>query len=255
MKPILETKDLRREFDALVAVDGVSIAVGQGTFHSLIGPNGAGKTTLFNVVSGTLPASGGRVFFKGEDITDVPVHRTAHRGIGRSFQITNLFAHLPIIENVRLAAQALGHDSLKMFRSFRAFPQYLERAEEVMELVGLSDRALTPAQDLSHGDQRKLELAMILAPDPEVLLLDEPTAGMGGEDVPAFIELIQRVQEQGEKTVLLVEHNMNVVMSASDAITVMHQGRVLAEGTPAEISENEQVQEAYLGSGAFGGER
>lgn len=253
MTAILETKDVRRVFDALVAVDGVSMSVEKGTFHSLIGPNGAGKTTLFNVISGTLPPSGGSVLFKGEDITSLPAHRTAHLGIGRSFQITNLFGHLPVIENIRLAAQALGKDNFKLFQSVQSFPGYVERAAVVMELVGLSDRVLTPAQDLSHGEQRKLEFAMILAPDPDVLLLDEPTAGMGAEDVPAFIELIQSVQEQAGKTVLLVEHNMNVVMRASDAITVMHQGRVLAEGTPSVISENEDVQEAYLGRGSFKG--
>lgn len=240
-------------FDALVAVDGVSISVEEGEFHSLIGPNGAGKTTLFNLISGTLPVTAGSVLFKGEDITDAPVYRTAHLGMGRSFQITNLFGHLPVMENIRLAAQALGRDSFKLFGGIRSFPDYLETADRVMEVVGLRDRALTPAQDLSHGDQRKLELAMILAPDPEVLLLDEPTAGMGAEDVPAFIELIQSVQGSANKTVFLVEHNMNVVMSASDTITVMHQGRVLAEGTPSEISDNEEVQEAYLGRGSYGG--
>ena len=236
-----------------MAVDDVSMSVEEGTFHSLIGPNGAGKTTLFNVVSGTMEASGGQVFFKGEDITHHPTHRTAHLGMGRSFQITNLFAHLPVVENVRLAAQALGDDNFKALRRAASFPEYMEKAAAAIELVGLSDRMLTPAQDLSHGDQRKLELAMILAPDPEVLLLDEPTAGMGAEDVPAFIELIQTVQQEGNKTVLLVEHNMNVVMKASDFITVMHQGALLAEGTPAEISENEDVQEAYLGKGSYGG--
>lgn len=255
MTTILETRGVRRVFDALVAVDSVSMSIEEGTFHSLIGPNGAGKTTLFNVISGTISADAGQVFFKGEEITGLQVHRTAHLGIGRSFQITNLFSHLPVIENIRLAAQALGGDSFKLFRTFRSFPGYLERAAEVMELVGLADRALTPAQDLSHGDQRKLELAMILAPDPELLLLDEPTAGMGAEDVPAFIELIQSVQESHRKTVLLVEHNMSVVMRASDAITCMHQGMVLAEGTPAQISDNEEVQHAYLGRGDFGATR
>jgi len=253
MATILETRDVRKAFDALVAVDGVSMSVEEGGFHSLIGPNGAGKTTLFNVISGTLAASGGSVLFKGEDITDLAVHRTAHLGIGRSFQITNLFGRLPVIENVRLAAQAPAKGSFRLLRSARDFPEHYRRAAEVMELTGLADRAATPAQDLSHGDQRKLELAMILAPDPELLLLDEPTAGMGAEDVPAFIELIQSVQESAAKTVLLVEHNMNVVMAVSDVITCMHQGRVLAEGSPSQIAANEEVQEAYLGRGSYGG--
>ena len=245
--PILETKDLRREFGALVAVDDVSVAIEPGTLHSIIGPNGAGKTTFFNLVSGTMRPTSGRVFHKGEDVTNLPVHKTIHRGIGRSFQITNLFPNLPVMENVRLAAQAMGSDSFKLFRSFTRFDKYLARAGEVLEQVGLADKAGVLARTLPHGDQRKLELGMILAPNPEVLMLDEPTAGMASEQVPELIGLIQRVQSEGDKTVVLVEHNMNVVMSVSDRITVMHQGALLAEGTPAEISANEQVQTAYLG--------
>jgi branched-chain amino acid transport system ATP-binding protein len=245
--PILETTDLRREFGALVAVDDVSVAVQAGTLHSIIGPNGAGKTTFFNLLSGTVPPTRGRVFYKGEDITGQPVYRSIHRGIGRSFQITNLFPNLTVLENVRLAAQAMGRDSFKLFRSHRRYGAYTARATEVLEQVGLLDQAAAPARTLPHGDQRKLELGMILAPDPEVLMLDEPTAGMASEQVPELIALVQRIQEAGSKTVLLVEHNMNVVMSVSDRITVMHQGAVLAEGTPAEISANEAVQTAYLG--------
>jgi branched-chain amino acid transport system ATP-binding protein len=244
---ILETKEVRREFGALVAVNDVSVAIEAGTLHSLIGPNGAGKTTFFNLVSGTLRPTSGRVFYKGEDITGQPVYRSIHRGIGRSFQITNLFPNLTVLENVRLAAQAMGSDSFKLFSSHRRFDRYLTRAGQVLEEVGLLDRAAVPARVLPHGDQRKLELAMILAPDPEVLLLDEPTAGMASEQVPELIALIQRVQEAGSKTVLLVEHNMNVVMSVSDRVTVMHQGSLLAEGTPAEIASNQEVQTAYLG--------
>lgn len=244
---ILETRDLRREFGALVAVDDVSIEVRARSLHSIIGPNGAGKTTLFNLLSGNLRPSGGQVFYKGDDITDIPKHKTAHLGIGRSFQITNIFPHLSVKENIRLSAQALGDDNFKFFRSASHFKQYEERTWQVMELVGLSARAHQTALTLPHGDQRKLELGMILAPDPEMLLLDEPTAGMAAEQVPELMELIQDIQEAGEKTVMLVEHNMNVVMNVSDFITVMHYGKVLAEGTPAEIATNEEVQSAYLG--------
>lgn len=244
---ILETRDLRREFGALVAVNDVSIQVREQSLHSIIGPNGAGKTTFFNLLSGNLAPTSGRVFLRGEDITDLPVYRTAHAGMGRSFQITNIFPNLSVMENIRLAAQALGRDNMRMFRSFRSFPQYIDRAWEVMEQVGLATRAHTIARTLPHGDQRKLELGMILAPDPEILLLDEPTAGMASEQVPQLIELIQSIQEAGHKTVMLVEHNMNVVMSVSDTITVMHQGAVLAEGSPAEIAADETVQNAYLG--------
>lgn len=244
---ILETHDLRREFGALVAVDDVSLDVKARTLHSIIGPNGAGKTTFFNLLSGNLEPTSGRVIFKGQDITDLPLHQTAHLGIGRSFQITNIFPNLTVLENIRLAAQALGNDNFRLFRSHHAFKKYEERAWDVIKQVGLEERALMSAQTLPHGDQRKLELGMILAPDPELLLLDEPTAGMASEQVPELMELIQNVQERGNKTVMLVEHNMNVVMSVSDIITVMHQGAILAEGAPAEISANEAVQSAYLG--------
>jgi len=245
---ILETKDLRREFGALVAVNNVSVSIEEGSLHSIIGPNGAGKTTFFNLISGTLPPTAGRVFYRGEDITDLPVHRTIHRGIGRSFQITNIFPNLTVFENVRLASQAMGSGSFHLFRSHRSLTKPATRAAEVLELVGLSDRAAMPATTLPHGDQRKLELGMILAPDPAVLMLDEPTAGMAAEQVPELMGLVQQIQHSGDKTVVLVEHNMNVVMAVSDRITVMHQGMLLAEGTPADISADKRVQTAYLGA-------
>ncbi len=245
---ILETRHLRREFGALVAVDDVSLQVRAGSLHSIIGPNGAGKTTLFNLLSGNIPPTGGRIFFKGQEITRLPVHRRAHLGMGRSFQITNLFPNLTVLENVRLAAQAVGQDNFRLFRSHRHFRRYEERAWAVLEQVGLTARAAMPARTLPHGDQRKLELAMILAPDPELLLLDEPTAGMASEQVPELMALIQAIQETGRKTVMLVEHNMNVVMRVSDTVTVMHRGAILAEGPPQAIAANETVQQAYLGS-------
>lgn len=246
--PILETHALRREFGALVAVADVSITVAPGTLHSIIGPNGAGKTTLFNLLGGTLKPTSGRVLFKGLDITQLPVHRTAHLGIGRSFQITNIFPNLTVFENIRLSAQALGRDNFRFWHPFSAFKQYINRAEAVIEQVGLTAQAYHPARILPHGAQRKLELGMILAPDPELLLLDEPTAGMASEQVPELIALIQEIQREGHKTIILVEHNMNVVMNVSDKITVMNYGQVLAEGTPNEISLNETVQTAYLGN-------
>ncbi|MGD8587063.1 MAG: ABC transporter ATP-binding protein [Chloroflexota bacterium] len=244
---LLETHQLRREFGALVAVDDVDLQVTPRTLHSIIGPNGAGKTTLFNLLSGNLAPTSGQVFFKGQDITNLPMHRTAHLGIGRSFQITNIFPNLTVFENIRLSCQALGKDNFKLFRSYKRYQPYIDRTVEVLELVGLAQEAMLPARALPHGAQRKLELGMILAPDPELLLLDEPTAGMASEQVPELMALIQEIQEAGEKTVMLVEHNMNVVMSVSDKITVMHMGGILAEGTPAEIAANEEVQTAYLG--------
>jgi len=245
---ILETHHLRKEFGALVAVDDVSLQVWANTVHSIIGPNGAGKTTYFNLLSGNLEPTAGRVVYKGRDITHLPLHRTAHLGMGRSFQITNIFPNLTVLENIRLAAQALGHDNFQFFRHYEHLKKYTGRAWEVAQIVGLADRALMPARALPHGQQRKLELGMILASDPDLLLLDEPTAGMGAEDVPEMMALIRNIQETGHKTIMLVEHNMNVVMSVSDTITVMHQGAVLAEGAPAEIAANETVQGAYLGT-------
>jgi len=245
---ILETRGLRKEFGALVAVDDVSIQVRAGTIHSVIGPNGAGKTTFFNLLTRNVEPTAGRVYFKGRDITRLPVHRRAHLGMGRSFQITNIFPNLTVLENVRLAVQSLGRDNFRLLSHYRRFRRYEERAREIVEQVGLSPQALFLARMLPHGGQRKLELGMILAPDPDLLLLDEPTAGMAAEQVPELITLIRQVQQAGRKTVILVEHNMNVVMSISDRITVMHQGRVLAEGTPAEIAANEVVQSAYLGA-------
>lgn len=249
MNPIiLETHNLSKAFGALRAVSEVNLKVRANTFHAIIGPNGAGKTTLFNLLSGTLQPTQGRITFKGRDITRLLPHQIAHLGIGRSFQITNIFPSLTVLENIRLAAQALGADNFRLWRHHRHFEQYETRAWEVIHQIGLAERAAMPARTLPHGDQRKLELGMLLASDPEVLLLDEPTAGMATEQVPELIELIQHVQATGGKTVVLVEHNMNVVMRVSDAITVMHYGKVLAEGSPAEITTNEAVQSAYLGT-------
>ncbi len=244
---ILETKKLRKEFGALVAVDDVSLQVRANTIHSIIGPNGAGKTTLFNLLSNAYEPTAGKVFFNGREITHLPTHRIIHLGIGRSFQITNLFPNLTVLENVRLAAQALGKDNFQFFRPATHFKSYEERAWDVLGQVGLQARALMAARFLPHGDQRKLELAIILAPDPQLLLLDEPTAGMAAEQVPEMMNLISQIQKAGSKTIILVEHNMSVVMNISDRITVMHQGRILAEGTPVEIAANMEVQKAYLG--------
>jgi branched-chain amino acid transport system ATP-binding protein len=244
---ILETKNLRKEFGALVAVDDVNLLVQENTVHAIIGPNGAGKTTLFNLLSNAFEPTSGKVFFQGRDITHLPAHRIIHLGIGRSFQITNLFPNLTVLENVRLAAQALGKDSFRFLRAASYFKRYEQRAWDVLNQVGLADRSPMLARALPHGDQRKLELAIILAPDPRLLLLDEPTAGMAAEQVPEMMNLISQIKKTGNKTVVLVEHNMSVVMNISDRITVMHQGRVLAEGTPVEIAANPEVQSAYLG--------
>lgn len=244
---ILESVKIRKEFGALVAVNDVSLQIHANTVHSIIGPNGAGKTTYFNLLSGAIEPTSGKVFFKGKDITRTPMHKMIHLGIGRSFQITNLFPNLTVLENVRLAAQATGKDSFKFLMSADHFNRYRVRAREILRQVGLADREYTLARALPHGDQRKLELGIILAANPSVLMLDEPTAGMASEQVPEMLDLIKQIQGMGDKTIILVEHNMNVVMNISDRITVMHQGAILADGTPRDIAANKEVQNAYLG--------
>jgi len=246
---VLETRGLVKAFGAFRAVDGVDLRVEQGELRSIIGPNGAGKTTLFNCVSSTLRPTAGQVLFRGRDITGLPLHRIAHLGIGRAFQITNIFPSLTTLENVRLAAQALGGDNLKVWMPAASLRRYVDQALKALGAVGLAARASLPAAALSHGDKRKLELAIILVGDPKLLLLDEPAAGMATEQVPELMQTIADIRKSGDKTILLVEHNMNVVMSISDRITVMHQGRILAEGSPAEIKANEAAQSAYLGIG------
>ncbi len=245
---ILESKHLRKEFGGLVAVADVSGKIYEHTFHSIIGPNGAGKTTLFNLLSGTLPPTRGQVFFKGRDITHLPPHRMAHLGLGRSFQITNIFPNLTVLESIRLAAQAVGGDNFKLFSHFTRFRQYEEKALQVIAQVGLQGSELALARNLAHGQKRKLELGIMLASDPEILLLDEPTAGMSSEQVPELLDILRQIMAVGDKTIVLVEHRMDMVMSISDFITVMHQGQVLAEGMPQEITEDALVQQAYLGA-------
>jgi branched-chain amino acid transport system ATP-binding protein len=244
---ILETRDLTRHFGGLHAVEGVTLQIRAGRLHSIIGPNGAGKTTLFNLLSGVLKPTRGQVFLRGQDITAFPPHRIAHLGLGRSYQITNIFPSLPVLENVRLAAQALGPDNFKLFTSVSRFQRYEAKALAALEETGLTHLTHAPAHSLAHGDKRKLELAILLAQDSALLLLDEPTSGLAGELVPEFMALVDRVRRSTNKTVVLIEHNMNVVMSLSDRISVMHQGQLLAEGAPVEIAANPAVQKAYLG--------
>ena len=244
---ILETQGLQKQFGGLIAVRDVNLQVQRGHLHSIIGPNGAGKTTLFNLLSGNLRATNGRIIYNGQDITRLQLHRRAHIGIGRSFQITNIFPSLSVFENVRLSAQAKDSGSMVMFTLAQRFSSYEARALEAIELAGLRGRERVIASTLPHGEKRKLELAIIVAADPELMLLDEPTAGMATEQVPELIATIDDIRHQGNRTIMLVEHNMSVVMSVSDRITVMHQGAVLAEGTPGDIAANDDVQSAYLG--------
>ncbi|HEX2914571.1 MAG TPA: ABC transporter ATP-binding protein [Chloroflexia bacterium] len=245
---ILQTEGLTRSFGGQVAVNDVSLAVRQGEFKSIIGPNGAGKTTLFNLISGMLPPSAGKIIFEGEDITGRPAYKRSHAGIGRSFQMNTIFPNLTVLENVRLAAQSRGKHAFNFWQSFKRFQHDEEKAYAILEMVMLGGRELQLAQTLSHGDKRKLEIGMLLATDPRILLLDEPTAGMSRDDVPGIIEVVQRIKRAGGRTVMLVEHKMDMVMSVSDSVMVMHYGQLIADGTPQEIAQNETVQSAYLGS-------
>ena len=244
---ILEAQHLRKAFGGLVAVGDVSIKVQEHSMHAIIGPNGAGKTTLFNLLSGTMPPTSGQIFYHGNDITNLPPQRRAHLGIGRSFQITNIFPNLTVLENIRLSAQAMGKDNFRFLHLADNFSAYIEKAESVIAEVGLQGREMVFARNLPHGEKRKLELGIMLASDPELLLFDEPTAGMSSEQVPELIEIINRVVKENQRTAILVEHRMDMVMRISDKITVMSQGNLLAEGSPHEIANNEQVQKAYLG--------
>ena len=244
---LLEAVNLSKVFGGLVAVDDVSIQIKKQTMHAIIGPNGAGKTTLFNLLSGVMPPTAGQVLYKGNDITHVSPQKRAHMGIGRSYQITNIFPNLTVLENIRLAAQAMGKDNYKLFKLADKLQEYIDKAEEVIDTVGLSGREMIIARNLPHGEKRKLELGIMLACDPELLLFDEPTAGMSSEQVPELIKIINKVVQQKDRTAILVEHRMDMVMSISDIVTVMNQGRILAEGSPHDIANNKQVQTAYLG--------
>ncbi len=243
---ILETRGLSKEFRGFVAVKRVDLKVERGTIHALIGPNGAGKTTFFNLLTRFFPATSGTILYKGQDITGSQPAAVARMGMVRSFQISAVFPHLTVLENVRIALQRRRGRSFDFWRSDRVLKQFNARAEELIAAVGLSDFSQTTAVELSYGRKRALEIATTLALDPELMLLDEPTAGMGHEDVDRIAALIQRVAR--DRTVLMVEHNLGVVASLSQRITVLARGEVLAEGDYASVSQNAAVQTAYLGT-------
>ena len=243
---ILETKNLSKAFGALAAVDDVSLAIEAGTLHSIIGPNGAGKTTLFNLLTGTYRPSSGRILFDGRDITGTPAHRVAHLGLARSFQRTNVFPAFSLLDNVWVAAFACGA-SWKglLWRRADRYPEARARSLAALADVGLADKAEQPVRRISHGEQRQLELAIALAAAPRVLLLDEPAAGLAPEETKRLVALVRALK--GRYTIVLIEHKMDIIMSVSDRISVMHFGRLIAEGTPAEIQRNREVRRAYLG--------
>jgi branched-chain amino acid transport system ATP-binding protein len=245
--PVLETHGLTIRFGGHVAVNAVSCAFRPGTLTAIVGPNGAGKTTYFNLISGQLKASAGRVSLFGEDVSALGAPARTRRGIGRAFQLTNLFPRLSVLENVRLAVQAHSGRGKDLFSTWRRHVELVERAEHTLRRVALADKRELPAAALAHGDQRKLEVAILLALEPEVFMFDEPTAGMSVDEVPVILELIEHIKAQGDKTVLLVEHKMDVVRSLADRIVVLHQGELVADGAPDEVIASPVVQEAYLG--------
>jgi branched-chain amino acid transport system ATP-binding protein len=248
--PILETRGLTIRFGGHVAVNEVSCAFHPGTLTAIVGPNGAGKTTYFNLVSGQLRPSAGRVLLFGEDVTNDPAPVRTRKGMGRAFQLTNLFPLLTVRENVRLAVQARARSGLNMISMWGRHTELIEKAEHFLHRVGLADRSPSLASTLPHGDQRKLEVAMLLALEPDIFMFDEPTAGMSVDEVPVILELIHDIKNQKDKTILLVEHKMDVVRSLSDRIIVLHQGALVADGNPAEVIASPIVQEAYLGVSA-----
>ena len=244
--PLLAIEGLTRRFGALSALSGVSLQVAAQERRAVIGPNGAGKTTLFNVITGQLAPSAGRVLFDGRPATGLPPQVLARRGMGRSFQRTNLFPRLPVLENLRLAAAAGGRGSYDLFGRVERLRAPLERAHRAAESVGLAGRLAEPAGSLSYGEQRQLEVGVVLATGPKLMLLDEPTAGMSPEETVRMTRMLEGLPR--EVTVLIIEHDMDVVGSLADRVTVLHYGEVLIEGTFDEVKRDPRVYEVYLGS-------
>jgi len=247
---LLSVESVSRRFGDLVAVDKVSMAVEQGELRAVIGPNGAGKTTFFNLISGFLTPSSGRIVFDGDDITRLLPARRVWRGIARTFQITEVFPELSTRENLRIAVEVASGYRLKAWLSRDADGEVRARVAELLEMGGIADRADRLVGELSHGDQRATEIMMAIALKPRLLLLDEPTAGMGDQETYDITQLIRKLHHDQNLTIVLIEHDMRVVFHLADRIMVLAEGTTLAEGTPQEIARNEAVQEAYLGKAA-----
>jgi len=240
---ILRTENLTVRFGGLTALNQVSLAVARGEIRAVIGPNGAGKSTLFNCLTGVLRPTEGRIVLDGEDIAGLPPHAISHKGIARSYQITNILPGATVLENVRIAAQS-RHHGWSLWRHHLAYADLVERSRRVLAAVGLEGKEEELAANLSHGEQRTLEIGIALATEPRLLCLDEPTAGMSAAETRVTMELVRRIA--ADYTILIVEHDMEVVMGLARTITVLHYGEILAEGTPAEIQANARVQEVYL---------
>jgi branched-chain amino acid transport system ATP-binding protein len=250
LEPIIETKDLTIRFGGHVAVDHVSMQVAPFMLKSIIGPNGAGKTTFFNLLTGQYKASEGKVFFKGRDITTLGPAMRTRLGMGRSFQLTNIFPMLTVLENVRVAIQSRKGFGLNFWRNYLHFSDTEDEAYAILDDLLLDDKWADSASSLTHGEQRKLELAILMALEPKVLFLDEPTAGMSQEEVPAILEVLEKIKSSRDRTILLVEHKMDMIMTLSDTIAVLQDGKLIADGDPETIHRSKEVQDAYLGGGA-----
>jgi branched-chain amino acid transport system ATP-binding protein len=245
--PLLECKSLVRNFGALVAVDNVDMRVEPGEIRAVIGPNGAGKSTVFNLITSVLKPTSGQVIFAGENITGLPVHEIAQKGIARTFQLCHVFPALTARENVRIAAQARDHQRWRFVGGGRVLAKSTAVADEALKQLRLTRFADAPASMLSHGDQRLLEVAMAIAQQPRLLMLDEPTQGLSLEETDRAVRILKDMLKGGNLSVLLVEHDMEVVFKLADNITVLHRGRVIADGPPAEVRANAEVRSAYLG--------
>jgi branched-chain amino acid transport system ATP-binding protein len=245
---MLETRNLTIRFGGHVAVDHVSCAFAPGTLTAIVGPNGAGKTTYFNLISGQLPASDGQVLLDGMDITRLPAPLRTRRGLGRAFQLTQLFPQLSVLENVRLAVQARHGGGMNCWQVWLDRKDWIEEAREILATVRLLERRDAPAASLPHGDQRKLEVALLMALDPRVYMFDEPTAGMSVDEVPVVLDLIRTLKARKDRSILLVEHKMDVVRELADRIIVLHNGALVADGDPATVIASDVVQQAYLGT-------
>ena len=241
--PILKTELLSIRFGGLAALSNVNFELPRDQVRAIIGPNGAGKSTFFNCLTGVLRPTSGRIIFNGEDITGLPSNAISQKGVARSYQITNILPNVSVLENARIAAQSRRH-SWNMISHHTTFPDINAKAEAALQSVGLLDKAYELASNLSHGEQRNLEIGIALATDPQLLCLDEPTAGMSAAETHHTVELVRRIAEH--LTILIVEHDMEVVMGLADRITVLHYGAILAEGTPEEIQQNPRVLEVYL---------
>lgn len=241
---LLSVENIGRRFDGFVALEGVTADFAPNRVTAIIGPNGAGKSTFFNVLSGVLPPSTGSIRFKGRDITGTPQHRFAHLGIARSYQITNIFPELSVHENVRVAAQAF-RSRYDIWRNRATMTELDDKADAALAAVGLASRRGATAKFLAHGQQRALEIAIALVADPELLLLDEPTAGMGPEETKEMVALLETLA--ADRTVLLVEHKMKMILGLSDRILVLHHGRLIADGSPQQVQADPEVRRVYLG--------